>query len=376
MQKTTEAPPDSLPAFSKKLGGEIVKITNTTLAVEGKQLRVNVVTAATDDDAETIYKAILKMHGNPAFCIQRGCDVIEFTSNDYPLVKRAHYALGLKPPTIAYRVSLTVAAIDKIDYMQSNEAFNLVLRLADAPKDSAASKRLQTIVSATEFGRAIHLRSLGVAAISIAPKPTATEQTTTGGITAYRFDPKALFKQYGIPYATVSATITVTAFHDDATDRKADRTLTSPTPFWPSDDARIKQIAQEAVADTQTDEDKVAAILNWVAANVKYGGDVTGSRYGVKKVLAQGYGHCWDSSDVFVTLCRAAGIPCRQVGGWLYGQTGHIWAEVLIAGKGWRQVDPQANARCDTDYIPWFTTENGEMPIVYMSLPRIEIVKP
>jgi len=49
--------------------------------------------------------------------------------------------------------------------------------------------------------------------------------------------------------------------------------------------------------------------------------------------------HSW-LSRFAVTLARAAGVPTRQVGGWLYGASGHIWAEVLIEGTGWQQVDP------------------------------------
>jgi hypothetical protein len=97
------------------------------------------------------------------------------------------------------------------------------------------------------------------------------------------------------------------------------------------------------------------------------------SRYGVAKTLAQGYGRCWDFSDVFVTLSRASGVPARQVAGWLYGESGHVWAEVLINGTRWRQVDPTAADACDADYIPWFTTEDGDMPIVYLSMPAIEV---
>ena len=98
------------------------------------------------------------------------------------------------------------------------------------------------------------------------------------------------------------------------------------------------------------------------------------SRYGVKPTLEQGFGRCWDFSDLFVTLCRAAGIPCRQVAGWLYGQSGHVWAEVLVEDKGWQQVDPSAGMACGSDYIPWFTTETGAMPILYLSMPVIEPV--
>jgi len=96
----------------------------------------------------------------------------------------------------------------------------------------------------------------------------------------------------------------------------------------------------------------------------------------VKKVLEQGYGHCWDSADCFVTFCRAVGIPARQIGGWLYGSCGHGWAEVLLEGRGWQQVDPTGGGKiaCGIYHIPYFTTENGEMPILYVAMPQIEVL--
>jgi hypothetical protein len=75
-----------------------------------------------------------------------------------------------------------------------------------------------------------------------------------------------------------------------------------------------------------------------------------------------------------VTLCRASGVPCRQVGGWLYGCSGHIWAEVIMGDK-WVQVDPTGGpgTKCGIYHIPYFVTEDGHMPVLYMSLPKIEM---
>ena len=102
-------------------------------------------------------------------------------------------------------------------------------------------------------------------------------------------------------------------------------------------------------------------------------GEITAhsTRYGVRTALQQHFGMCWDYSDCFVTLCRAAGLPSRQVYGWLHPVEGHIWAEVLIDGEGWRQVDPQAGGGCDSRYVPFMVSESGAMPVVYTSAVRI-----
>ncbi len=74
-------------------------------------------------------------------------------------------------------------------------------------------------------------------------------------------------------------------------------------------------LAKRITSGCKTKEDKVSAILRWLSPgkNIKFGGPMTGSRYGVKKTLAQGFGQCWDFSDCFITLCRGSGVPCRQV---------------------------------------------------------------
>ncbi len=68
-------------------------------------------------------------------------------------------------------------------------------------------------------------------------------------------------------------------------------------------------------------------------------------------------GHCEFFASSFALLLRAAGIPCRLVGGYLggeYNQFGnyylvtddkaHVWVEAYIAGKGWMRVDPSSFA--------------------------------
>jgi len=92
------------------------------------------------------------------------------------------------------------------------------------------------------------------------------------------------------------------------------------------------------------------------------------------KVLDQKFGHCWDFSDVFVTLCRASDIPARQVTGWLHGLSGHVWAEVLVDGNAWKPVDPTSGIRCGSDYIPFMSSADGEISLLYLSEVEIEIV--
>jgi transglutaminase-like putative cysteine protease len=147
--------------------------------------------------------------------------------------------------------------------------------------------------------------------------------------------------------------------------------LCKSTARWPAEGSR--QLAGRLTSGAKTAQEKVDAILTYVHGEIRYDGKITGSRYGVEQVLQQKYGHCWDKSDVFVTLCRAAQVPARQIAGWVpVMNSGHVWAEVYLDGQGWVPVDATASwTGTSEDYIPWFSTSDGEMPIVYLAWPTI-----
>ena len=105
--------------------------------------------------------------------------------------------------------------------------------------------------------------------------------------------------------------------------------LLSTSPQPPANE--VVALAKKITRNCKTDEQKVEALLEWLmpGRNIRFGGPIMGSRYGVKQTLDQGFGHCWDFSDLFVTLCRAAGVQARQVAGWLYGCGGAGLAVVV-----------------------------------------------
>jgi transglutaminase-like putative cysteine protease len=58
--------------------------------------------------------------------------------------------------------------------------------------------------------------------------------------------------------------------------------------------------------------------------------------------------------------------------GWLYGESGHVWAQVYLEDEGWISVDPTCSWLGVTDeYIPLFISEDGHVPFVYTDHPRI-----
>jgi transglutaminase-like putative cysteine protease len=206
--------------------------------------------------------------------------------------------------------------------------------------------------------------------------PTAENPAAHGEAVTYTFGDTPGF--LGVPYVSLAAEITTRADGRTPTSRSRTGDLLAATEYWPVDDPEITRLARDIAGDAQGSRAKLDAILRWLAPgeNIEFGGPVQGSRWGVRKVLEQKYGQCWDFADCFVTLCRASGVPCRQVGGWLYGCSGHIWAEVLVEGGAWQQVDPTGGGvmKCGIYHIPYFTSEDGEMPILYTAMPTIELL--
>ena len=376
-------PSEQAGAIGKKLGADIRELSNTVLSAHGQRLQANIIEGVTQEDAKKIHKAMLEAHQGFSACAFRDDTIVlEFSCDDINLAIKAGWECGLKPkPAEAiYKISFEAAPLKKGDFMSWNKLFNLFSALNEAPEDNEIKAQIAKLSKLFTFGEEIDLRTCGgektKPTYKFKPIPNKTEAVTQGDITRYTF--RNLSQKVEVPYVSIEATVTTREGAFTPTVRKAGSELLGPTEFWPTRDFEVTKLAKKITAGCQSQKEKVEAILEWLTPgkNIKFAGPVTGSRYGVKKVLQQGYGHCWDFSDSFVTLCRASGIPCRQVAGWFYGVSGHIWAEVLFEQKGWQQVDPTGGSvlECGIYHIPYLTSENGNMPILYLSMPKIDLL--
>lgn len=369
--KHLAVPAQQLPAFTPKLGAPVIRLSNTTLVVDGQQIKINIIEGKTEADAAKIHQAIRLVHKDrPWACCIEGTTVVEFVGSTR-MIERAYQELGFTPTQLSYTVSFRAAPFEQCDYMQWNKLFNAFL----SPNPDAAL--IAKLAKSFTFGEEIRLRTHGLGqnktAFTFTPAPRDSRPVAGGEITSCSFANLPI--QFGVPRVGITATVASTAFALTPSQRQAGKELLSATAFWPSDDAEIVKLAKQITEGKTTVRDRTDAILDWLAPGktIKYAGQVTGSRYGVKQVLKQGYGHCWDFSDCFVTLSRAAGVPSRQVLGWLHGDSGHVWAEVLIEGKGWRQVDPTGGGGCDSRYIPYIASEDGRMSFAYVSAVDIKL---
>src|SRR5690606_32935963 len=83
-------------------------------------------------------------------------------------------------------------------------------------------------------------------------------------------------------------------------------------------DGIVRETALKAVGNARTDEDKVRRLYDWVVTNSWREPAVRGCGEGdIKTMLETGDlgGKCADINALFVGLCRAAGVPARDVYG-------------------------------------------------------------
>lgn len=121
---------------------------------------------------------------------------------------------------------------------------------------------------------------------------------------------------------------------------------------------RTRALAEQLKGRHQTPEHIVTAAIAWLReADLAY--TLRPPRLGIDTADAFLFdtrqGFCEHFASAFVVLMRAAGVPARVVTGYQGGEINpfdnsmvvrqsdaHAWAEVWLAGEGWRRVDPTA----------------------------------
>ena len=353
-----------LGSFSRKFGGQLSAATNQDLSINGFGVRVNAITAVSEGDAEKVEAALLRIRG--ADFIRR-CEarVYEVASQSVLVARVVFAALGIDADAeIAWKVSFRIALVDEFDDTAGNRVFNHFLALEKDPNDAGAKAAIATETKGWSFGTTLRLLD---GAWTITPEPASAK--SEGGVTTYTFEDPPV--QEGVPYVDVTGTVKVpTRFAP--TPGEAAEGLTAETPYWPVKHYAVSMTVRQATAGYSEPRAKLVRLLDRVHQNVRYGGDM-GSRDGVVKVLERARGRCWDKSDVLVTYLRAAGIPAREVAGWVPPlDAGHVWVEAHV-GDGWIPVDATTTwLGTSAEYIPFFRTDDGKMPIVYLKMPVIE----
>jgi transglutaminase-like putative cysteine protease len=110
-------------------------------------------------------------------------------------------------------------------------------------------------------------------------------------------------------------------------------------------DPVITGALKEAVGDEKNPYWITRRIFNYIIDHMYY--EMIGGWNTAPTVLARGNGSCSEYSFVFISMCRASGIPARYVGSVVVrgdaasmDNVFHRWVEVYLPGYGWIPVDP------------------------------------
>jgi transglutaminase-like putative cysteine protease/streptogramin lyase len=112
----------------------------------------------------------------------------------------------------------------------------------------------------------------------------------------------------------------------------------------------IQKAVKNAIGNEQNPYWIVRKIFDYVREHMYY--QMSGGWNTAPTVLARGNGSCSEYSFVFISMCRAAGIPARYVGSVVIRSEAtaiddvfHRWVEVYLPNYGWIPVDPSGGDR-------------------------------
>lgn len=121
-----------------------------------------------------------------------------------------------------------------------------------------------------------------------------------------------------------------------------------PTSLGPID-GEVKKLADSITEGKHTVLAKARAIYDWCCSNMYRDPGTVGCGKGdVCTLLQKPGGKCTDISSVYIALCRASGVPARELFGVRLGKKPaedittyqHCWAEFFLPGYGWVTADP------------------------------------
>jgi transglutaminase-like putative cysteine protease len=195
--------------------------------------------------------------------------------------------------------------------------------------------------------------------------------------------------------ATTEPTIVLTS-RVETQNRAVDWKQRDATPADPADlrmwtrpsglittDGIVRKVATQIVAGSRDDREKVQRIYDWVVISTYREPKVKGCGEGdIKTMLETGNlsGKCADINALFVGLCRAAGVPARDIYGvrlvpsaFGYRELGanpaslkgaqHCRAEVYLKSHGWVAMDPADVTKVMRQETPEWIKDAGH-PVV------------
>ena len=134
-----------------------------------------------------------------------------------------------------------------------------------------------------------------------------------------------------------------------------------PTKLYNYDNAVLLLKAKEITSKVSAKVDKINEIVKWIYVNLAK--IVTIEETPASTILEKMAGDCSEHAVLFISFCRALGIPARKVHGLALDVVDqrfkpHAWAEAYVDGS-WIQVDPSWNqTEVDATHISMVHSEN------------------
>lgn len=113
--------------------------------------------------------------------------------------------------------------------------------------------------------------------------------------------------------------------------------------YWLLSSSAIQDISQERWFATDDLYSWAQITSQYISMKIKYP-EKQEKRLGVDQALRSGSGDCDEFADLFITLARVRGVPCRRLTGYFIHQINaepepHAWAEILSPIIGWIPID-------------------------------------
>lgn len=116
----------------------------------------------------------------------------------------------------------------------------------------------------------------------------------------------------------------------------------------------VRALVSQIVGDESNPLERARRIFHWVSAHIPWCSEM---EYGIIRNLAakgiqERRGDCGVQGMVFITLCRAAGVPARWQSGWQLfpgDWNMHDWSEIHLEPWGWIPVDASYGVRSHSD---------------------------
>ncbi|MGF3553983.1 MAG: transglutaminase-like domain-containing protein [Thermoplasmatota archaeon] len=118
--------------------------------------------------------------------------------------------------------------------------------------------------------------------------------------------------------------------------------------YWPTQSNLIKNISKEKWYTNDDLSNWLQSAFNYVNLKIKHR-EKQEKRLGANYAFLKGIGDCDEFTDLFITIARMRGIPCRRLTGYFIVQKKnfftepHAWGEILSPCMRWIPIDIALN---------------------------------